>query len=183
MRVHQKFYNPRPGTAYKIRDNWYLGIHSPYNGEVDPEFKGKVIGELSYDDAEACIINDRDFVPAVIVAEKDGKLGFFITYNYYGMQGGSFKCYDIDPFVYDEVRVVSDCKNWADYGFVLCRKETKWIIGKVIQSSTELGYERVGEGFESIEQALKQVGVYSTSDFEMCRRYCWGKNFPQFIPF
>lgn len=44
---------------YQVEGGWFSGIHSPYDGEIDSEWKDKIISIKKYDTAELYAINDH----------------------------------------------------------------------------------------------------------------------------
>lgn len=95
---------------FQVVDDWYLGLHSPYDGEIDPEWKEKIIGVKKYNKAKLYPINDS-FVGAIFVLEKGHKKGLFVLNHYFGMKGGAFFSPDKAPFRYSDIKVYSDWKS------------------------------------------------------------------------
>lgn len=155
------------------KDGWYVGVHNPYDGEIDEKIKNKIIGVEFYDRGELYPPNDF-CLASIMIFHKEGKMALFTLYHVFGMQGGYFFCPDKEPFVYSEIKVYTDmenwssffgdCTNWINYGYVTCKKDDKWKLIKVDQFP-ELGYKVLGDGFSTPEEAMESIGIYN------CERY------------
>jgi hypothetical protein len=142
---------------FQVVDGWFLGLHSPYDGEIDPEWKDKIIGVKKYNKAKLYPINDS-FVGAIFVLEKGRKKGLFVLHHYFGMQGGAFFSPDKDPFRYSDIKVYSDWEKWNNYGYAVCKQYNGWKLVKVTQFPKP-NYEVIREGFPSAAEAMKSVGI------------------------
>jgi hypothetical protein len=152
---------------YQVNEGWFLGIHSPYDGEIDPDWKDKIIGIQKYETAKLYPINDS-FVGAIFVLKAGNKKGLFVIHHYFGMQGGAFLSPDKEPFMYSDIKVYCDREkwsnfngnreNWSSYGYAACKQRNGWKLVKVTQFPM-LNYEVVGEGFSSAEEAMKSIGI------------------------
>lgn len=152
---------------YQVYGGWFMSLHSPYDGEIDPKWKDKIIGVNMYETAEFYAINDS-FHGAIYVPSKNNKKGLFVLHHYFGMQGGCYFSPDEEPFIYSEINVyssrdnwstfVGDSSEWSSYGYAACRKDDCWKLVKVVQFPNP-EYIVVGEGFASAEEAMKSVGV------------------------
>jgi hypothetical protein len=144
-----------------------MNLHSPYNGEIDLEFKSKIINVTHYNTAELQPINDS-FIGAIFILGTSSKKGLFVIHHYFGMQGGAFLSPDKEPFVYSDIKVYcdwdkwshfeGDCDNWSSYGYAACEQENGWKLVKVTQFPMP-EYTIIGEGFSSAEEAMKSIGV------------------------
>lgn len=162
---------------YQVNEGWFWGIHSPYDGEIDPDWKDKIIGIKKYESAELYPINDS-FVGAIYVLGKGHKKGLFVLHHYFGMQGGAFFSPDRDPFRYSEIKVYCDwnnwssfdgnCDNWRSYGYVVCKQYNGWKLVKVTQFPKP-NYEVIREGFSSAEEAMRSIGV-DDCDKYLCKK-------------
>ena len=158
---------------FLVEDGWFLDLHSPYDGEIDPEWKDKIIGVKEYNNAKLYPINDS-FVGAIYVLEKGHKKGLFVLHHDFGMQGGAFFSPDKDPFRYSDIKVYSDwdkwCSfegnsdNWSSYGYVACKQYNGWKLVKVTQFPKP-SYEVIREGFSSAEEAMKSVGIDDSEQY------------------
>ena len=72
---------------YQVKGGWFLSIHSPYDGEIDPTWKDKIIDVKKYDTAELYGINDSS-IGAIYVLNAGGKKALFTLHHYFGMQVG-----------------------------------------------------------------------------------------------
>lgn len=104
--------------VYQVEDGWFLCLHSPYDGEIDPEWKDKIIGVKKYNKAKLYPINDS-FIGAIFVLEKGHKKGLFVLNHYFGMEGGAFFSPDKDPFRYSDIKLYSDWEKWNNYGYAV----------------------------------------------------------------
>jgi hypothetical protein len=161
---------------YQVEDGWFLGIHSPYDGEIDPEWKGKIIGVNTYDTAELYGINDS-IIGAIYVLGAGDKKGFFTLHHYHGMQGGAFFSPDKVPFMYSDIKVYCDLENWNDYGYAVCKQTNGWKLIKVTQFP-QLTYDVLGEGYHSAEDAMKSIGVEDCDKYQ-CKGIIWDSNIDQ----
>lgn len=154
-------------------DGWYLNAHSPYDGEIDKKIKDKIIGVEFYDRGE--LYSPEDCILAsIIILYKGDKMALLTLYYIFGMQGGYFFCPDKELFVYSEIKVYTDMKNWSsfdsnisnwiNYGYVTCKKDDKWKLIKVDQHP-KLSYKVLGEDFSTTEEAMESIGIYN------CERY------------
>lgn len=149
---------------YQVEDGcWFLNLHSPYDGEIAPEWKERIVGVKEYEKDKLCPINDS-CVGAIYVLERDGKKGLFAIHHYHGMGSGVFFSPDREPFIYSDVKVYSDWDEWDSYGYAACEQCDGWKLVKVTQFP-ESNYEVVGEGFSSAEEAMKSIGI------DDCERY------------
>ena len=151
---------------YQVEGGWFSGIHSPYDGEIDSEWKDKIISIKKYDTAKLYAINDS-FIGAIYVLEASDKKGLFTLHHYHGMQGGAFFSPDKEPFIYSEIKVYCDWNNWNDYGYVACKQVNAWKLVKVTQFPKP-EYTIVGEGFSSADDAMKSIGI-EDSDKYLCK--------------
>lgn len=140
---------------YQVKGGWFLGIHSPYDGEIDPNWKNKIIGVKKYDTDELYGINDS-LIGAIYVLHAGDKKGLFTLHHYFGMQGAAFFSPDEDPFMYSDIKVYSDWDKWNDYGYAACKQTNGWKLVKVIQYPKP-DYVVIGEGFSSAEEAMKSI--------------------------
>ena len=140
---------------YQVNGGWLLGIHSPYDGEIDPNWKDKIIGVQKYDSAELYGINDS-IIGAIYVLNAGDKKGLFTLHHYFGMQGAVFFSPDEEPFMYSDIKVYSDWYKWNDYGYAACKQTNGWKLVKVIQYPKP-DYVVIGEGFSSAEEAMKSI--------------------------
>jgi hypothetical protein len=154
-------------VIYQTNEGWWMNLHSPYNGEIDLEFKSKIINVTHYNTAELQPINDS-FIGAIFILGTSSKKGLFVIHHYFGMQGGAFLSPDKEPFVYSDIKVYcdwdkwshfeGDCDNWSSYGYAACEQENGWKLVKVTQFPMP-EYTIIGEGFSSAEEAMKSIGV------------------------
>jgi hypothetical protein len=151
---------------YQVEGGWFSGIHSPYDGEIDSEWKDKIISIKKYDTAELYAINDS-FIGAIYVLKASDKKGVFTLHHYHGMQGGAFFSPDKEPFIYSDIKVYCDWNNWNDYGYAACKQDDGWKLVKVIQFPKP-EYAIVGEGFSSADDAMKSIGI-EDSDKYLCK--------------
>ena len=150
-----------------MQDGWFMNLHSPDDGEIDPDWKDKIIGIKEYESAELYPINDS-FVVAIFVLGKGYKKGLFVLHHYFGMQGGAFFSPDKDPFRYSEIKVYCDWDNWSSYGYVVCKQYNGWKLVKVTQFPKP-SYEVIREGFSSAEEAMKSIGE-DDCDKYLCKK-------------
>ena len=151
---------------YQVEGGWFSSIHSPYDGEIESEWKDKIISVKKYDTAELYAINDS-IIGAIYVLEAGEKKGLFTLHHYHGMQGGAFFSPDKEPFMYSDIKVYCDWNNWNDYGYVACNQDDGWKLVKVTQFPKP-EYAIVGEGFSSAEDAMKSIGI-EDSDKHLCK--------------
>ena len=144
-------------VIYQVDGEWFLGIHSPYDGEIDSDWKDKIIGVKKYDQAKLYSINDS-IIGAVYVLNAGNKKGLFVIHHCSGMQGGVFFSPDKDPFMYSDIKVYCDWDKWDDYGYAACKQDNGWKLVRVTQFPMP-EYTVVGEGFASAEEAMKSVGI------------------------
>lgn len=145
---------------FQVRDGgWVFGLRNPYSGEIDSEWKEKIVGikKIDRDKVHLCPINDS-FIGAIHVIEEDGKKALFTLHHCFGMESGSFFSPDKDPFMYSEIKVYSNWRGWNDYGYVACKQRNGWKLVKVTQFP-DLKYEVLGVGFSSAEEAMKSIGI------------------------
>ena len=162
---------------YQVQDGWFMNLHSPYDGEIDHDWKDKIIGIKKYESAELYSINDS-FVGAIYVLGKGHKKGLFVLHHYFEMQGGAFFSPDRDPFRYSEIKVYCDwnkwssfdgnCDNWSSYVYVVCKQYNGWKLVKVTQFPKP-NYEVIREGFSSVEEAMRSIGV-DDCDKYLCKK-------------
>ena len=150
-------------VVFQVNDGWFMNLHSPYDGELDPQWKDKIIGVKKYDTAKLYGINDS-FIGAIYVLAAGNKKGLFVEHQFSGMQGSAYFSPDKEPFIYSEVKVYCDWDKWDDYGYAACKEGDSWKLVKVTQFPTP-DYSVIGEGFSSAEEAMKSIGV------EDCDRY------------
>lgn len=150
--------------VYQVEDGWFFGIHSPYDGEIDPEWKDKIIGVKEYDTAELYGINDS-IIGAIYVLGAGDKKGLFTLHHCHGMQGGAFFSPDKDPFRYSDIKVYSDWGKWNNYGYAVCKQYNGWKLVKVTQFPKP-NYEVIREGFPSAEEAMKSVGIDDSEKYQ-----------------
>ena len=151
----------------KTLEGWLLSLHSPYDGEVEPEWRGKVIGGSSYEFAELYTINDS-FFGAMYVLSSKGKKALFTLHHCHGMMGGCYFSPDENPFIYSNIKIYANMEgcnhfdgaidNWSSYGYAACEINGMWKLIKVTQFP-DPGYTVVGEGFSSAEEAMKFIGI------------------------
>ena len=145
---------------FQLRDGgWVFGLRVPYSGEIDSEWKEKIVGikKIDRDKVHLCYINDSSTV-AIHIIEEDDKKALFILHHYLEMGAGSYYSPDKGPFMYSEIRVYYNELGWNDYGYVACKQRNGWKLIKVIQFPT-LSYEVIGVGFTSAEDAMKSIGI------------------------
>lgn len=147
----------RKDIIFQVNDGWFMNLHSPYDGEIDPEWKTKIIGVKIYDTADLYGINDS-FIGAIYVLRYKSRKALFTIKKYHGMQGGYFFSPDNEPFIYDDIKVFGDWNEWNDYGYVACKRDGRWKLVKVTQFPKP-DYAVVGEGFSSAEEAMKSIGI------------------------
>lgn len=167
-------------VIYQVEGGWFLGIHSPYDGEIDPDWKDKIIGVKKYDKAKLYPINDS-FIGAIYTLKADNKKGLFVIHHYFGMQGGAFLSPDKEPFVYSDIKVYCDwdkwsnfegnCDNWSSYGYAACKQDNGWKLVKVTQFPMP-EYTIIGEGFSSAEEAMKSIGI-DDCDKYLCKKHLY----------
>ena len=150
-------------VIYQVENGWFMNLHSPYDGEIDPNWKNKIIGVKKYDEAYLHGINDS-IIGAIFILESGDKKGLFLIHHCFGMQGGAFFSPDKDPFIYSEIKIYCDWTNWNDYGYAACKQHNGWKLVKVTQFPMP-EYTVVGEGFASVEEAMKSIGI------EDCEKY------------
>ena len=151
---------------YQVEGGWFSSIHSPYDGEIESEWKDKIISVKKYDTAELYAINDS-IIGAIYVLEAGDKKGLFTLHHYHGMQGGAFFSPDKEPFMYSDIKVYCDWNNWNDYGYAACKQGDGWKLVKVTQFPKP-EYAIVGEGFSSADDAMKSIGI-EDSDKYLCK--------------
>lgn len=142
---------------FQVNDGWFLSLHSPYDGEIAPEWKSKIIGVKTYDTAELYAINDN-IIGAIYVLGYKSRKALFVIKKYHGMQGGCYFSPDKEPFVYDDIEVFGSWNEWNDYGYVACKRDGKWKLVKITQFPVPK-YEIIGDGFSSAEEAMKSIGI------------------------
>lgn len=167
-------------VIYQVEGGWFLGIHSPYDGEIDPDWKDKIIGVKKYDKAKLYPINDS-FIGAIYTLKADNKKGLFVIHHCFGMQGGAFFSPDKDPFMYSEIKVYCDwdkwsnfegnCDNWSSYGYAACKQDNGWKLVKVTQFPMP-EYTVIGKGFASAEEAMKSIGI-DDCDKYLCKKHVY----------
>ena len=150
-----------------------MNLHSPYDGEIDPKWKDKIIGVRTYSTEEPIAINDS-FHVAVFVLGEGNKKALFVMHHHFGMQGGCYFSPDKEPFIYSEIKVYCDWGNWrpwgdnsafhCDFGFVTCKQDNGWKLVRITQFPA-CSYTVLGEGFSSAEEAMESIGVYD------CEKY------------
>ena len=164
---------PCKEIIYDVKDGWFMNLHSPYDGEIDPKWKDKIIGVRTYSTEEPIAINDS-FNVAVFVLGEGNKKALFVMHHHFGMQGGCYFSPDKEPFIYSEIKVYCDWGNWrpwgnnsafhCDFGFVTCKQDNGWKLVRITQFPT-CSYTVLGEGFSSSEEAMESIGVYD------CEKY------------
>lgn len=143
---------------FQVNDGgWYMNLHSPYDGEIEPQWKGKIIGVNTYDTAELYGINDS-FVGTMYVLGYKGRKALFAFKEYHGMQGGRYFSPDNEPFIYDDIKIFCVSSESDDYGYAACKRDGKWKLVKVTQFPGP-NYEVIGDGFSSAEDAMKSIGI------------------------
>jgi hypothetical protein len=100
---------------YQVKDGWFMNLHSPYDGEIDPELKDKIIGIKMYSTAEPIAINDSFHVAVFVLGDGDKK-ALFVMHHHFGMQGGCYFSPDKEPFIYSDVKVYCDWGNLRPWG-------------------------------------------------------------------
>lgn len=158
---------------FQVKDGWFMNLHSPYDGEIDSEWKDKIIGVKKYDTAKLCPINDS-FIGAIFILGVGTKKGLFVLHHCFGMQGGAFFSPDKDPFMYSDIKVYCDwnkwssfeenCNNWSSYGYAACKQHNGWKLVKVTQFPMP-EYSVIGEGFSSAEEAMKSIGIEDSEKY------------------
>ena len=151
---------------YQVEGGWFSSIHSPYDGEIESEWKDKIISVKKYNTAELYTINDS-IIGAIYVLEASDKKGLFTLHHYHGMQGGAFFSPDKEAFMYSDIKVYCDWNNWNDYGYAACKQGDGWKLVKVTQFPKP-EYAIVGEGFSSADDAMKSIGI-EDSDKYLCK--------------
>ena len=153
---------------YQVEGGWLLGIHSPYDGEIDSNWKQKIISVKKYDTAELYGINDSS-IGAIYVLNAGKKKALFTLHHYNGQQGGAYFSPDKEPFMYSNIKVYCDWENWDNYGYAACKQGDGWKLVKVTQFPKP-EYAIVGEGFSSADDAMKSIGI-EDSDKYLCKKY------------
>ena len=144
---------------FQTNDGWFLNLHSPHDGEIEAEWKSKIIGVKRYSTAELYGINDSGF-GAIYVLNSGDKKALFVIHHYQGGLGGCYYSPDHDPFMYDSIKVYCDWKRWNDFGYAACETDNRWKLIKITQFPTP-DYEVVGE-------AMRSIGVDNSAEYE-CR--------------
>jgi hypothetical protein len=150
-------------AIYQVDGGWFMNLNSPYEGGVDPSWKNKISGLKGYDVAHLHGINDS-IIGAIFILESGDKKGLFVLHHCFGMQGGAYFSPDKDPFVYSDIKIYCDWRDWNDYGYAACKQHNGWKLVKVTQFPMP-EYTVLGEGFASAEEAMKSIGV------EDCEKY------------
>lgn len=150
---------------FQVKEGWYMNLHSPYDGEIDSIWESRIIGVKTYDTAQLYGINDS-LIGAIYVLGSRDKKALFIINHYTGMDGCYFSP-DDDPFIYDDIKIFSKWYEWDSYAYATCRCDNRWKLIKVTQYPMPV-YEVIADGFSSVEEAMKSVGV------EDCDRYLSG---------
>lgn len=142
---------------HKVQNGWFLYLNNPYSGDIDQEWKSKIIDTKTYDKEDLYGINDG-FIGAIYVLEKNGKKALFTINHYHGMDGGCYFSPDIEPFIYDEIKIFTRWYEWEEFGYAACKRDDMWKLVKVTQFPKP-NYEVIGEGFSSAEEAMKSIGI------------------------
>lgn len=142
---------------HKTPEGWFLNLHSPYDSEIEPEWKNKIIGCKSFENAELHAINDS-FIGAIYILGYKEKKALFTLHHYHDMMGGCYFSPDEDPFMYSNIKVYADMDKWNNYGYAACEMNGLWKLIKVTQFPMPC-YAIVGEGFVSAEEAMKSIGI------------------------
>lgn len=142
-------------TIYQTPAGWFLNIHDPVCGEVDKEFKGKVIASKHYTDADLHAIHDG-FFGSIYVLTDGRKKALFTVHKYHGMLGVCYKSVSNIPYKYDEIEIVADpWKKWWNIGFACCLHHGKWDLFKITQVDIAPGeivrVEVLGEDYDRLE--------------------------------
>jgi hypothetical protein len=150
-----------------------MSLHSPYDGEIDLEWKSKIVGVKKYDTARLCLLNDS-IIGAVYVLRRGSKKGLFLIHHYFGMQGGCFFSPDKDPFIYTDIKVYCEwekwssfkgsCNEWRSYGYAACKQNNGWKLVKLTQFPKP-EYTVIAEGFPSAEDAMKSIGIEDSEKY------------------
>lgn len=148
---------------FQVRDGWFLGLHSPYDGEIDYKWIDKIIRVKKYDKATLYPINDS-VLGAIYILSDGNKKGLFALHHCFGMQGGAFFSPDRVPFIYSDIKVYGDWMEWDDYGYAACKQHNGWKLIKVTQFPKP-NYEVIGEGFSSAKDAMKSIGIDDSERF------------------
>lgn len=158
---------------FQVQDGWFMNLHSPYDGEIEPDWKDKIIGVKKYDTDEFYCINNSIF-GAIYVLGAGDKKGLFTLHHYHGMQGCAFFSPDKVPFMYSDIKVYCDWENWSffegdssnwrSYGYVACKQDNGWKLVKVTQFPIP-EYSVIGDGFSSAEEAMKSIGIEDSEKY------------------
>ena len=148
---------------HKTLEGWFLNLHSPYDGEIEPEWKNKIIGCKSFENAELHAINDS-FIGAIYILGYKEKKALFTLHHYHGMMGGCYFSPDENPFMYSNIKVYADMDKWNNYGYAACEMNGLWKLIKVTQFPKPC-YAIVGEGFVSAEEAMKSIGIHDCTKY------------------
>ena len=140
-----------------LYEGWFLNPHSPYDGNIEPEWIDRIIDVKEYNSAELFGINDS-MIGAIYVLDSGNKKALFTLHHYHGMQGACYFSPDKDPFIYSEIKVYHHCTEWNDYGYAACKQANGWKLVKVTQFPMP-EYTVIGEGFSTAEEAMKSIGI------------------------
>ena len=167
--------NPLLGSEnvlYRVKEGWLMNLKNPYNGEIPIEWKNKIIDVAMYQTATLYPIN-KSFIGAIFVLGNGCGKGLFVIYDTFGMQGGTYLSRDENPFMYSDIKVYRS-DDWSDftvdlnkstsYGYAACKQSNGWKLVKVIQFPN-FGYEVLGEGFASAEDAMKSIGIEDSEKY------------------
>lgn len=147
---------------FQTENGWYMNLHSPFDGEIFPEWRGKIIGVKKYDKAELYGINDSCF-GAIYVLSSGNKKALFMMQTCDMMQGSYFSP-DKSPFIYDRIEIFYHWREWNNFGYAVCEMDNVWRLVKITQYPRP-NYDVVGDGFSSVEEAMRSIGI------EDCAKY------------
>ena len=158
---------------YRIGDNWYANLICPITGEALVGSKDDIIDYMSYDQFVNCGVNDG-MMTATKIITKGNKHALFTFHSPQSMTIGVYVCPKLNPFIYDDIMILADWKNWDDYGYVICRAGNLWTLMKVIQFP-EAECFVIEENLNSLEEALSYIGLENLNEFDNMATYEWVK--------
>lgn len=138
---------------FETRDGWFWGLTSQ---ELEL-WKNKIIGERDYDEEQSYMLNDSH-ICAVFVLTSGVKKALFTLHHNHGYDGGCYFSPGENPFKYDRINVYSRWYEWDDYGYAACEIDNRWRLIKITQFPKPC-YEVIGEGFSSVEEAMRSIGI------------------------
>lgn len=145
----------REKVFYKIDGKWIKNIYADNAEDTKLYFRKEISEAVSFDIAERHYLDDSSY-EGVYIFRKENKAAIFIVDEEYGLNDGTFKCEDTDPFRYDSLNLYFTKERGGAYALV---SENKlWSVLKVFRLPKP-GIEVVCSGFENYKDAIDYAGI------------------------